>query len=186
MSQSKLPVQDAFYRFIQAGPPMGVQLVRIVNPRGGNRYSAKPVEFGPDLCTRPASDAALSVTNLAEQPSTGGVLPAGTEAVAIDVEGFWIVYVAPPASLSFPARITEALGGASYSLVEQVAGGSQGFTDKTGGLSVTAHNLAELSLGPGAAVDVDTLVMVTAIADQQNPGTMQYVFDHPAYAKYLE
>lgn len=186
MSDSKFPLQDSFHRFIQAGPPVGVQLVRITGHVGSNRYSAKPVEFDSGHNTRLACDDQLTVTNLAEQPAAGGAVRSGTEAVAIDVEGFWIIHISRPASLSFPARITEALGGASYGLMEQVANGSQGFADKADGLSVTGRNLAELSLGPGAAVEVGTLVMVTAVTDQQSPGVPQYVFDHPAYAKYLE
>jgi hypothetical protein len=53
-------------------------------------------------------------------------------------------------------------------------------------MSVAGRNLAELSLGPGAAVDAGTIVLVTAIADQQGGSAQQYVFDHPEYAKYLD
>ena len=186
MTDAKIPVHDSLYRLAQVGSSMGVQLVRISDLAGGNRYSADPVEFGPDQATRLAGASGLTVTNLAEPADADGVLQAGVEAVAIDVEGLWIIYVRPPTSTTFPAKVSESLGGAAYSLVEQVAAGSEGFADKQDGLNVVGRNLAELSLGPGAAVDVGTLVMVTAITDQQNSATPQYVFDHPAYAKYLD
>jgi hypothetical protein len=82
--------------------------------------------------------------------------------------------------------VASSLGGAVYSLVEQISEGPTGLADKPGGLSVAGRNLAELSLGPGAAVDAGTIVLVTAIADQQSASSQQYVFDHPAYAKYLD
>jgi hypothetical protein len=186
MTDAKVPVHDSLYQLAQVGSSMGVQLVRISALADGNRYSAAPVEFAPDLTTRLAGAHGITVTNLAEPADTDGVLPSGVEAVAIDVEGLWIIYVRPPTATTFPAKVAESLGGAVYSLVEQVAVGLEGFADKQDGLNVAGRNLAELSLGPGAAVDVGTLVMVTAIADQQDSSTPQYVFDHPAYAKYLD
>ena len=185
---AKIPIHDSLYRLAQVGSSMGVQLVRISELSGGNRYLADPVEFGPDHATRLAGADGITVTNLAEPADSDGLLPAETEAVAIDVEGLWIIYVRPPvaASLCFPARISGSLGGAQYGLVEQISKGADGFADKGGGLSVTGRNLAELSLGPGAAVDSGTIVLVTAIADEENASLQRYVFDHPAYAKYLD
>jgi hypothetical protein len=185
---AKIPVHDSLFRLAQVGSSMGVQLVRISGLSGGNRYCADPVEFGPDHATRLAGADAITATNLAEPADSNGLLPAGTEAVAIDVEGLWIIYVRPTAtaSLCFAARVAGSLGGAVYSLVEQVSQGPSGMADKSGGLSVAGRNLAELTLGPGAAVDAGTIVLVTAIADQQNASSQQYVFDHPAYAKYLD
>jgi hypothetical protein len=186
---TKIPVHDSLFRLAQVGSSMGVQLVQISGLSGGNRYQADPVEFGPDHATRLAGADPITVTNLAEPADSDGVLPAGTEAVAIDVEGFWIIYVRPSAtasSLSFAARVAGSLGGAMYRLVEQVSEGATGMADKPGGMSVAGRNLAELSLGPGAAVDAGTIVLVTAIADQQGGSAQQYVFDHPEYAKYLD
>ena len=50
----------------------------------------------------------------------------------------------------------------------------------------SAKNLAELSLGTGAAVDTGSVVLVAAVLDQASPPNMRYTFDHPAYAKYLD
>jgi len=48
-----------------------------------------------------------------------------------------------------------------------------------------AHNLAELTLGCGAAVDDGAIVVVSRLTDSGTPSTERYVFDHPVYAKYL-
>ena len=185
---AKIPVHDSLFRLAQVGSSMGVQLVRISGLSGGNRYLADPVEFAPNHATRPAGADGITATNLAEPSDSAGVLAAGTEAVAIDVEGLWIIYVRPPAaaSLCFAARVAGPLGGARYNLVEQISEGATGLADKPGGLNVIGQNLAELSLGPGAAVDPGTVVLVTAVAGQQGAPAQQYVFDHPAYAKYLD
>jgi hypothetical protein len=185
---AKIPVHDSLFRLAQVGSSMGVQLVRISGLSGGNRYQADPLEFGPDHATRLDGADPITATNLAEPANSSGLLPAGTEAVAVDVEGLWIIYVRLPAtaSLCFPARVAGSLGGAVYSLVEQTSQGATGLADKPGGLNVIGQNLAELSLGPGAAVDPGTVVLVTAVAGQQGAPAQQYVFDHPAYAKYLD
>jgi len=87
----------------------------------------------------------------------------------------------------FPARIVApAAGAGNYTVREQVISAEGGFSDKPGAANLTATNLAELSLGAGAAVDDDTIVLVLTVADTGSPPTLRYVFDHPAYAKYLD
>lgn len=179
---------DSFEHLRQAGGSAGVQLVRIVAAEGGNRYTARPVEFDAAGQTQFVGTAELSVTNLAESPSGGGSLPADTEALAVDVEGRWIIHV-PQSSgtAAFAARvIAPAAAAARYNVLEQVVSPAGEFSDKPDAAEVTAINLAELSLGEGAAVDDDSIVLVTAVADTSEPPTLRYVFDHPAYAKYLD
>jgi hypothetical protein len=178
--------RDAIRRFLQAGSPAGVQLVRIVQFSQGNRYTARPVEFDEGGQIRIVGEKVLTVTNLAEPSDAPGELPADTDAVAVDVEGRWVVFVRRSAAPTFPARITGSQGGAAYTVREQVAKTEGGFEDKAGASDLTAHNLAELSLGPGAAVDSDTIVLVTVVGDNGNPPGVRCVFDHPAYAKYLD
>lgn len=185
-----VPFHDSLYRLGQVGDAVGVQLVRIVEVAENNRYTAVPVEFASDGSTQQADEKTLTVTNLAEPADQTGQVPADTEAVAVDVEGRWIVFLKSqdeqPSSTTFPAKVVDSLGGAAYGVLEQVCTGEGTFADKSGAQQVTAHNLAELSLGPGAAVDDDTIVVVTPLADTGEPPTLRYVFDHPAYAKYLD
>ncbi|MCJ7544571.1 MAG: hypothetical protein MUP47_08440 [Phycisphaerae bacterium] len=185
-----VPFHDSLYRLGQVGAALGVQLVRLVEVIENNRYSAVPIEFASDGSTQQAEETPLTVTNLAEPADQTGQVPADTEAVALDVEGRWIVFLKPQPeqgpSATFPAKVVDSLGNAAYSVLEQVCTGVGSFDDKSGAQAVTAHNLAELSLGPGAAVDDGTIVMVTMLTDTGQPPAARYVFDHPAYAKYLD
>ncbi len=176
---------DALGRLAQAGGAAGVQLVRLIELAAGNRYTARPVEFGDDGETQLVGTDTLEVTNLAEPADGSGSVPEGADAVAVDVEGRWVVFVRQATAATFPARIIAGQGGAAYTVREQAATGAGTFADKGGAADVTAHNLAELSLGPGAAVDDDTIVIVTTLTDTGTPPTLRYVFDHPVYAKYL-
>lgn len=92
----------------------------------------------------------------------------------------------PTAALLFPAKVIQSQGGAAYLVREQrlTAGGA--FSDKTGVDDLSARNLAELSLGPGAAVAVGAIVLVTAMQDGSTPPAVCYIFDHPVYTKYLD
>jgi hypothetical protein len=185
-----VPFHDSLYRLGQVGQAWGVQLVRIAELLEDNRYTAVPIEFASDGTTQEADQSTLTVTNLAEPADQPGEVPADTEAVAIDVEGRWIVFLrqepAAGPSATFPAKVVASLNGSAYSVREQVCTGAGSFTDKSGAPLVTAHNLAELSLGPGAAVDDGTIVLVTVLTDTGNPPEPRYVFGHPAYAKYLD
>ena len=86
----------------------------------------------------------------------------------------------------FPARIINSQGGAVYIIREQEISANGTFSDAPGATDLTGRNLAELSLGPAAAVATDTIVLVTTLKDTSSPPALQYVFDHPAYAKSLD
>jgi hypothetical protein len=89
-------------------------------------------------------------------------------------------------SSTFPAKVTASLGSAAYSVREQSCTGAGAFADKSGAQLVTAHNLSELSLGPGGAMPINSIVLAMPISDTGTPPTTRYVFDHPVYAKYLD
>lgn len=179
--------RDGFRRWAQLAGGPGVRLVRLVAGGAANVYTAEVVEFAPGGATRLAGEPPAVVTNLAEPADQPGQLPSGIEAVALDVEGRWVVFVRPGADGggAVLARVVAALGGAEYAVVEQQPDPFGGFQDRAGAAAFSAHNLAELSLGPGAAVDVDARVLVTA-ATGGSPPVTRYVFDHPVYAKYLD
>lgn len=185
MNKPNLSQHDALYHLAQIGGAGGVQLVRIASPLAGNVYLARPVEFDAAGDAQLSGDETLEVTNLGEQATAGGEIEADTDAVAIDVEGRWIVFVRPATSGggSLPARITAALGGAKYSARLQTWNGAA-LVDATPSNNLTAINLAEATLGPGAAVDVGTAVLLTRLGADA-AGSETYAFDHPAYAKYL-
>jgi hypothetical protein len=84
---------------------------------------------------------------------------------------------------SMVARVDASQGGAKYDVIEQTVGTGGDFEDKPDATTFTASNLAEISTGPGGAVDDDTLVLVTTISGD---GGTRSVFSHAAYAKYLD
>ncbi len=181
----KYPYRDKLKHLAQVGSGYGVQLVRLTSVLEENRYNAKAVEFETDGSTKLVSSEIFTVTNLAEPADTTGQVPEDTDAVAVDVEGKWVVFVRPSTPAAFPARVVSSQGSAVYTVKEQVITGSSTFQDKSGASNLNAINLAELTIGSGAAVDDDTKVLVREVRDNGDPPTSRYVFDHPTYAKYL-
>lgn len=180
-----IPFHDALHRLTQIAATTGLMLVRITALDKNNRYTARPIEFDDNGETQLVGTDTLTVTNLAEPATVAGQISADTDAVAVDVEGQWVVFVQPASTLLFPAKVISSNGNAAYTVREQVVTGSGTFANKQGASNITAHNLAELSLGPGAAVDNDTIVLAATFVDNGNPPTLRYVFSHPAYAKFL-
>lgn len=178
--------RDALWRWTQAGDGRLARMVRITALQQANRYTARPIEIGPSGQTQFVGEQTLTVTNLAESAGGAGTVPADTDALAIDAGGRWIVWIRPAGSSVFPARVLSAAGGALYTVRQQVATGNDSFADAPGAADLTACNLAELFLGDGGAVDDETIVLVTVVLDNASPPAPRYVFDHPAYAKYLE
>ncbi len=177
---------DTFRRLAQAAGKRPAQLVRITDYDEDNRYTARPIEFDADGDTATVGAATLTVVNLAEPTNTPGQIPDDTDAVAIDVGGRWVVFVRPPSSACFPAKVMSSQSNAAYAVREQVATGAGTFANASGAINVTAHNLAELSLGDGDALDNGVIVTVFVILDNGGPPTVRYIFDHPVYAKYLD
>lgn len=172
---------------LQARSRRGVLAVRLGEVESGNRYAADVLQANTDEDLGPTSDS-LVVVNLAEPPDARGQLPAETDCLAFEAEGLWLTYVRPcgAGTTAFPARVVSADGGPTYTVREQSIDAGGAFGDAAGSVDVSAINVAERSLGPGGAVDEDTIVLVTAVADTASPPTVRYLFSHPPYAKYLD
>lgn len=177
---------DALGRWAQASGAKAAQLIRIVEHFDENRYTARPIAFDAEGGTEVVGSETLTVTNLAEPADANGQVPPDTDAVAIDVGGRWVVFLRAVPGAFFPAKVVASQGNAAYTVREQIATGSGTFADAPGAANLTAYNLAELSLGPGAAVENNTIVLVLTVMDNSTPPTARYVFDHPVYAKYLD
>ncbi|MHC4294737.1 MAG: hypothetical protein ACYSTL_04055 [Planctomycetota bacterium] len=183
---AKIPYRDGLHRLAQIGTPTGIQLVRILALVQYNRYTARPIEFDDNGDLQFADEDTITVTNLAEPANSPGQVSANTDALALDVEGRWIVFLRQTEAVGFPAKVVSSEGNASYAMREQAVNTQGSFIDKSGTQNFSARNLAELSLGPGAAVDTGTIVMISTLLDTGSPPNIHYVFDHPAYAKYLD
>lgn len=176
---------DAIGRFSQAGGIAGVLLVRIKSHETSNRYKAAILEMNSSWSLSEVAGAdQIDVMNVCESDDDEHV-DNDTDAVAIDVEGRWIVFIrkATGGALLIPAKVVSSSGGASYELELLGLGEDSEFaaTETT----VSATNLAEMNLGPGGAVDIDSIVLLTEIKSSDG-GSGQYFFDHPTYAKYLD
>ena len=108
------------------------------------------------------------------------------EALEFDADGEAVVADEPPFAVINLAEPADAPGTVP-SDTDAVALDAEGsWVDRPDTPDLTAGNLAELSLGPGAALEVNTRVVLSVIEDQCDPPVARYVFDHPAYAKYLD
>jgi len=177
--------RDSLHRLAQLGQATGVQMVCIKEAGASNRYTAEPVEFNEDGETQSAGAADITVVNLAEPADEDGQLPIGTNAVAIDVEGEWVVLVQAEARQVFAARILYTFGDGLYRVRPQTPVGENTFEDKTGASDINACNVAELNIEETDGVLADTIVIVTALVTDSNPPTIRYAFDHPVEEEYL-
>lgn len=176
----------ALRRLAQEGSTACLRLVRIGSHQAANKYDAHILEVAADGSFQFSADPQITAVNLGESPSAGGNLHDGTDTVAMDVEGKWIVFITPAGGASFPARIVQALSNENYTIREQAIDSSGLFTDAPGSADLTAANLAERSLGSGGAVPASQVVIVHVLAVGTSPALLKYAFDHPIYAKYLD
>lgn len=176
--------RDALHRLAQLGQATGVQLVRIKEQDEGNRYTAEAIEFDTDGQTRSAEAENVTVVNLAEPADEDGQLSADTNAVAVDVEGQWVILVQAGLVPVFAAKVLYALGEALYRVRPQVPVEENTFADKIGAQDINACNLAELIVGESSGVTDGTIVLVAALRTDSDPPTIRYAFDHPVYETY--
>ncbi len=178
---------DQLGRLVQTGLPSdsNVRMVRITGVFENNIYNARPLRFSDTGSQEFLATSELQVTNLAEPCDLLGQVPAGTDAIAVNVSSRWIVFIRQAGVVMFPAKIVSSQGGAVYSVREQSISAEGFCVDATGAINISATNLAEISLGSGAAMDTDTLVQITSLIDTAETPSVRYIFSHPCYAKYL-
>lgn len=144
---AKKSFRDALHRLAQLGQATGLQLVRIMGLDEGNRYTAEAIEFDSDGDTQSAGAEQLTVINLAEAADDDGQLLADTNAVAVDVEGKWVILVQPAATPVFAGKVLYTFGNCLYRIRPQVPVGENTFVDKAGAQDINACNIA--GAGPG-------------------------------------
>lgn len=168
-----------FHRLVQAGGPWLARLIRITSHASGNQYNANPVEFG-EQDTQLAEAEVMTVTNLSESYEDGGVLEAGLESIALDVEGRWVIVERPSGSEVIPMKIISADTGGVYMLRAQCLDNGQ-FQDESNTTDVEGQNLA---VDSGSSLPTGTIVLATPLP---NPGQSApyYVFSQSIHAKYL-
>jgi hypothetical protein len=123
------------------------------------------------------TDDTLEVVNLAEPETSGGQVASGTPAVAIDVEGQWVVYARPFDKMCFVGKVSSSLGDGVYSISPMDPTDDDDFAARGG--TVNAINLWEEIGTTSGSVLVGTYVLVTVVEAESDPTTMAYVFSHP-------
>ncbi len=123
---------DALNRLTQVGSAPGASLVRIVEVDQANCYTARPVEIDDNGQAVLVGEDTLTVINLAEPADAAGQVPADTDAVAIDVDGRWVVFLRPAEAIRFFVKIISSVSECAYMVREQVATGGVTFADKQG------------------------------------------------------
>ncbi len=182
---TKKNFRDALGRLAQLGQATGLQLVQIKSLDEDNVYTAEAIEFDDEgSSVRSAGGADMTVVNLAESPDEDGQLPADTKAVAVDVEGKWVILVRPTSAITFAAQVLYSFGDARYRVRPQVPVGENTFIDDPLGSDINACNLAELALEDTMGVDADIIVLVTALPTHSDPPTIRYAFDHSPSDEY--
>jgi len=173
--------RNALHRLAQLGRETGIQLVRITSLEAGNRYTARPVQFDEQGETEYASTHTLSITNLAELPDETGQLPEGAEAIAVDVEGRWVIHVQPEERTLFAAKVLYTFGDGRYRVRPQVPTGEKTFADDPSFGDLTAVNVFELGNPVEFGIESDTIVLVASLKDNAEPPTIQYAFSHATF-----
>lgn len=176
----------ALRRLAQEGSATWLRLVRVGEHQGTNLYQGQFLEVLADGSLEPTTDLPVEVLDLGESPADGGKLPEGLDTVAMDVEGRWVIFVAPSGQASFPARVVQAVSVENYLVREQAVNAGGLFVDAPGAIDLPACNLAERSMGPGGAVSVGQVVIVHVVAGGGSVPQLTYVFDHAVYAKYMD
>ncbi|HPS52547.1 MAG TPA: hypothetical protein PLK08_03245 [Phycisphaerae bacterium] len=122
--------------------------------------------------------AQIYVRNLAEPADSLGKLTAGTMALAQEFDGWWSIFVLPPRSVCFIAKIEESPGGNSYLVREQTASSGGGLTTVIDSAQLPACNVAEMVTPASTPVAVGTYVTVFGVADTGYPARLHYFFNH--------
>lgn len=170
--------------FIQAAGAGKARLVRLTAHVADNRYSACRLELDADGELVESQDT-VEVLNLAEAEIPGGRLEDDFDAIAIDLEGRWVIAVQPAMEL-LAARVVANNSGAWYRVQPQTVTAAGTFADDTAAEELLAQNLAERTLGTGGGVDDDEIVLVKPL-DASTATTLatSWAFEYPVYAKYM-
>ncbi len=185
---SKPTYRDILGRFAQLGQSAGVQLVKLTSHIAGNTYSASVLTLdGEGAIAAADHTVSLEAINLAEAADSDGQILVDTPAVALDVEGRWVVYVQPDPGRPFVGELLYTSGTGLYGVRPKAPTGQSSPTSPVGfenhGMPILATNLAELGMST-LGLEAGRLVIVHAMATADNPPLYYYVFDHPHEEEY--
>ena len=177
-----MQLHNLHQQIMQIGEADNCHFVKLFEHKNKNIYKGKIIEFqSNDYYV--ATDRIVEVINIAEKVSTGGVLPLPTELICFEIEGHYLTYVSAENSSLIPAKIAEHITGYKYRVIFQKLDQNANFVNIDNN-KIEAMNIAEHNIGPGGAIDNNTIVMVSKIRTSDFPDG-KYIFSHPTYAKYM-
>ncbi len=185
---SNLTYRDMLGRFAQLGQSSGVQLVKLTSHLVGNVYGAsvRTLDGEGDIVAADHT-VSLEVINLAEAEDSDGQVPSDTPAVAVDLDGRWVVYVQTHPDQPFVGELLYTSGTGLYGVRPQAPTGQSSPTSPVGfenhGMPIMATNLAELGMST-LGLEAGRMVIVHCVATADTPPLYHYVFDHPHEEEY--
>ena len=169
-------------QLIQVGTIQSLKLCKIKSLVINNKYSACELDNNSDQLAE--TENTFEVYNLAESPVQSGQLSTPTNALTMEIHGKYYVYISEGGSSVTLGKIVSSAGGAKYN-IQPVTMRDTGQTDPASSTQISAFNLAEMTVGPGGAVDNNTLVILHQIAASNSDDPIN-IFSHTTYAKYLD
>lgn len=172
-------VNNPYSQLVQPAAVRDVKLVRLNTVIMRNIYYAEVFGLDANGYRETYPSAQIYVRNLAEPADSLGRLTGGTMTMAQEFEGWWSVFVLPPKSICFIAKIEEALGNNSYLIREQKSTSGGILTAMNDSAQLPACNAAEMVTPSSSPLVVGTFVTVFGVADNGYPARLHYFFNHP-------
>jgi hypothetical protein len=180
--------RDILGRFAQLGQSAGVRLVKLTSHVAGNVYEASVLTLDSQGGIMAAAHTTtLEVINLAEAEDSDGQIVTDTPAVAVDIEGRWVVYVQTHPNDPFVGELLYTSGTGLYGVRPQAPTGQSSPTSpvdfENNGATIMATNLAELGMST-LGLETGRKVIIHAVPSTDTPPVYHYVFDHPHEEEY--
>lgn len=171
-------VNNPYSQLVQPAASRDIRLVKINTLIMRNIYYAEVFELDANGYMETYPSGHIYVRNVAEPADSPGRLTPGTMTLAQEFEGWWSIFVLPPRSICFVAKIEESLGSNSYLVREQRAASSGGLTAMGDSAQLPACNIQEMTTPASPPVAVNTYVTVFGVVDSDSPARLHYFFNH--------
>jgi hypothetical protein len=172
-------VNNPYSQLVQPAAANDIKLIRINTVMLRNIYYAETFSLDANGYMETYPFSQIYVRNIAESSDSLGRLTAGTMAMAYEFEGWWSIFVLPPKSICFIAKIEESLGNNSYLVREQKATSNGRLAAMNDSAQIPACNAAEMVTVAVPPIVVGTYVTVFGVADSGYPARLHYFFNHP-------
>ena len=172
---------ENFRKILQIGTIVSTRLCRIKTNLETNIFTAYLLNNSDELSE---TDIEIRLINIAQDPQEESQLSLPIDSLCFEINGKFYTYISEseptPAMLG---KVSSSLSSAKYQITKLNINGAGEFLDSTD--IITATNLAEIGIGPGNAIDLDTKVVIQKVIPEDSH-IAQYFFSHNPFAKYLD